>query len=65
MRLDTPEGNLEPSRRGVAASLFFAGYATAALSSCASPVTTPSDELVTEDVHITGAGGYSLPPLRG
>lgn len=61
MRLDTPEGNLEPSRRGVAASLFFAGYASAALSSCASPVTTPSDELVTEDVHITGAGGYSLP----
>lgn len=61
MRLDTPEGNLEPSRRGIAASLFFAGYATAALSSCASPVTTPSDELVTEDVHINGAGGYSLP----
>jgi carboxymethylenebutenolidase len=61
MRLDTPEGNLEPSRRSIATSLFFAGYATAALSSCASPVTTPSDELVTEDVHVTGAGGYALP----
>ena len=61
MRLDTPEGNLEPSRRSIAASLFFAGYATAALSSCASPVTTPSDELVTEDIHVTGAGGYALP----
>jgi carboxymethylenebutenolidase len=61
MRLDTPEGNFPPTRRNVAASLFFAGYATAAVSSCASPVTTPSDELIVEDVHIAGAGGYSLP----
>jgi carboxymethylenebutenolidase len=61
MRLDTPEGNLEPTRRNVAASLFFAGYASAAVSSCASPVTTPSDELIVEDVHYDGAGGYSLP----
>lgn len=61
MRLDTPEGNLPPTRRSMAASLFFAGYATAAVSSCASPVTTPSDELIVEDVHINGAGGYSLP----
>jgi carboxymethylenebutenolidase len=41
--------------------LFFAGYASAALSSCASPVTTPSDNLIVEDVRIDGAGGYSLP----
>ena len=61
MRLDTPEGNFDPTRRTIAASLFFAGYAPAALSACASPVTTPSDELVIEDVHVTGAGGYSLP----
>lgn len=61
MRLDTPEGQLPPSRRSIAASLFFAGYAPAALSSCASPVTTPSDALIEEDVHVTGAGGYSLP----
>ncbi|MGD9968473.1 MAG: dienelactone hydrolase family protein [Hyphomonadaceae bacterium] len=61
MRLDTPEGNFPPTRRSMAASLFFAGYATAAVASCASPVTTPSDELITEDVHFTGAGGYSLP----
>ncbi len=61
MRLDTPEGNFPPTRRTMAASLFFAGYATAALSSCASPVTTPSDELITEDVHFTGHGGYALP----
>ncbi len=62
MRLDTPEGKIiEPSRRSIAASLFFAGYAPAALSSCASPVTTPSDDLVLEDVHFTGAAGYNLP----
>jgi carboxymethylenebutenolidase len=61
MRLDTPEGNLDPSRRTIAASLFMSGYAVAALSACASPVTTPSDELVVEDVHVTGAGGYRLP----
>lgn len=61
MRLDTPEGNLSPTRRSIAASLFFAGYAPAALSACASPVTTPGDDLVIEDVHVTGAGGYNLP----
>lgn len=61
MRLDTPEGNLAPSRRTIAASLFFSGYATAALSSCASPVTTPADELIVEDVRFAGAGGYQLP----
>lgn len=61
MRLDTPEGNFPPTRRTMAASLFFAGYATAAVSSCASPVATPSDGLITEDVRINGAGGYALP----
>ena len=61
MRLDTPEGNLAPSRRTIAASLFFSGYATAALSSCASPVETPADDLIVEGVHLPGAGGYSLP----
>jgi carboxymethylenebutenolidase len=61
MRLDTPEGNFPPTRRTMAASLFFAGYATAALSSCASPVTTPSEELIVEDVRFSGYGGYSLP----
>ncbi|MGD9982420.1 MAG: dienelactone hydrolase family protein [Hyphomonadaceae bacterium] len=61
MRLDSPEGNFPPTRRTMAASLFFAGYATAAVSSCASPVTTPSDALITEDVRFAGAGGYSLP----
>jgi carboxymethylenebutenolidase len=61
MNLLTPEGNFDPTRRSIAASLFFAGYAPAALSSCASPVTTPGDELIEEDVRVAGAGGYSLP----
>ncbi len=61
MRLDTPEGNLEPSRRALAASLFFAGYASAAVSSCATPTTTSDDEQITGEVQITGAGGYALP----
>lgn len=61
MRLDTPEGNLHPSRRSIAASLFFSGYAAAALSSCASPVETAADNLIIDDVHVPGAGGYSLP----
>jgi carboxymethylenebutenolidase len=61
MKLDTPEGNFPPTRRAIAASLFFAGYAPAALSSCATPVTTPSDALIEEDVHVSAAGGYNLP----
>lgn len=61
MKLDTPEGNFPPTRRLFAASMFFAGYAPAALSSCASPVTTPGDELTIEDVNVTGANGYALP----
>lgn len=61
MRLLTPEGNFDPTRRTIATSLFFAGYASAAVSSCASPVTTSSDELIVEDVHINGFNNYSLP----
>lgn len=53
--------NFAATRRSIAASLFFAGYAPAALSSCANPVSTPGDELIEEDVHVMGAGGYSLP----
>jgi carboxymethylenebutenolidase len=60
-RLDTPEGNLDPSRRSVAASLFFSGYAVAGAASCASPVTTSPDGLIEEDVFVQGAGGYRLP----
>ncbi len=57
----TPEGNPPPSRRAAVASLFFAGYAPAALSACATPVTTPAEALLTEDVTFSGAGGYQLP----
>lgn len=61
MRLDTPEGNLPPSRRTVAASLFMSGYAAAAVSSCATPVTTPADGLIEEELFVDGAAGYRLP----
>lgn len=61
MRLDTPEGNPHPSRRSVAASLFLSGYAAAATSASAEPIITPSEGLIEEDVHFTGAGGYRLP----
>ncbi len=61
MRLDTPEGNLNPSRRAIAGSLFFCGYAAAAASASAAPIQTPSDGLVIEDVYVAGAGGYRLP----
>lgn len=61
MRLDTPEGNLPPSRRAALASLFTVGYAPAALSACASPVTTPTDEIITAEVSFAGAAGYRLP----
>jgi len=62
MRIDTPEGDIiQPSRRAIAASLFFVGYAPAALSACAAPVRTPEDDLIIEEPHITGTGGYSLP----
>jgi carboxymethylenebutenolidase len=59
--LDTPFGNIEPSRRTIAASLFFAGYAAAALSAEAEPIVTPSDGLIVADVHVRGANGYNLP----
>lgn len=61
MRLDTPEGNPPPSRRSVAASLFFSGYAAAALSACAAPIATPAEDLIVEDIHVTGADRYRLP----
>lgn len=61
MRLTGPEGNFPPSRRTVTASLFMSGYAAAALSSCASPVTTSSDALIEEDVRFAAHGGYELP----
>src|SRR5262245_32028011 len=62
MRLDTPDGKtIHPSRRAVAASVFFSGYAAAALSAEAEPIHTSEEGLHIEDVHVTGAGGYHLP----
>jgi carboxymethylenebutenolidase len=62
MRLDTPEGNLPPNRRRfVAGSLFFSGYAAAAVSACAEPIATPANGLIVEDIHFAGANGYQLP----
>lgn len=61
MRLDTPEGNPEPSRRLFVSSAFFSGYAVAALDAAAVPVVTPSDGLIVEDVTFMGAGSYQLP----
>jgi carboxymethylenebutenolidase len=42
-------------------SLFFAGYAAAALDANAQPIVTPNDGLITEDVSFAGANGYQLP----
>lgn len=63
MRLATPEGRdpLSPSRRLVTASLFTAGYALAVSPANAQAITTPTDGLLLEDVHVNGHGGYSLP----
>jgi carboxymethylenebutenolidase len=61
MRLDTPEGNLPPSRRLVFGSMFFAGYAVAALDANAQPIVTPSDGLVVEDIHFAAVNDYHLP----
>ena len=60
MRRDQAE-DASPSRRAVAASLFAAGYAPAALSACASPVTTSAEGLAEAEVRISGADGYDLP----
>lgn len=61
MRLDGPEGSVNPSRRAVATTLFMSGYAVAAVSACAEPITTSAEGVATEDVRIDGAGGYALP----
>jgi carboxymethylenebutenolidase len=57
----TPEGNPPPSRRAALASMFVAGYAPAALSACATPITTEAEGILMEDVTFPGHGGYQLP----
>lgn len=69
MSLIRPEGpqaeDLILSRRtlgaGAVGGLFFAGYAPAALAAQASPVTTDSAGLTTEDVTFPAPDGFALP----
>ena len=56
----TQRGDLDLSRRG-AISLFFAGYAVAALSAEAKPITTPADGLTIEEVTIANGADKPLP----
>ena len=62
--LTRPEGS-EPEdfnvSRRLLGGLFFAGYATAALAQNATPITTPSDGLTTEDVTYPAPDGFALP----
>lgn len=55
LKLTRPEGNLpgdlDVSRRALG-GLFFAGYAVAAASAQAEPITTPADGLITETVML-------------
>lgn len=48
-------GDFHMSRRGLAAGLFFCGYALAALSAEAAPITTDTDGLAVEDVLVPTA----------
>ncbi|HEY0053171.1 MAG TPA: dienelactone hydrolase family protein [Caulobacteraceae bacterium] len=67
--LRRPEGHtaeeLKLSRRGLGkaglGSLFFGGYAVAALSAQAEPVTTDAEGLITAEVSYPAPDGFSLP----
>ena len=63
--LTRPDGTSEPDdfhlTRRTAVSLFFAGYAVAALAAEATPVTTPVDGLVIEEVLIPNGAANALP----
>ena len=63
VHLTRPEG-AEPqdfhlSRRGIA-SLFFGGYALAALSAQAEPIHTPADGLIIEEERVLDNGEIEL-----
>ncbi|MBX9797244.1 dienelactone hydrolase family protein [Sphingomonas sp.] len=63
--LTRPDGteaeDLHLSRRGVIGSLFFSGYALAALSAEAAPITTAADGLVIEEALIPNGAATPLP----
>lgn len=63
--LTRPEGT-EPqdfhlTRRGAVASMFFAGYALSALAADATPITTPEDGLIIDEVLIPNGAAKPLP----
>lgn len=64
LNLTRPEGS-EPQdfhlTRRTAVSMFFAGYAVAAVAANAKPVTTPADGLVIEEVLIPNGAATPLP----
>jgi len=63
--LTRPEGSLPEdfhvSRRAAVASMFFTGYAVAAFSAEAAPITTPADGLVIEEALIPNGAAKPLP----
>lgn len=63
--LTRPDGtepqDLHLTRRGAVASMFFAGYALAAVAADAQPVTTPEDGLVIEEALIANGADKPLP----
>lgn len=63
--LTRPEGtdprDLHITRRGAVASMFFAGYAAAALAADAKPVITPADGLIIEEALIANGAAKPLP----
>ncbi len=61
MRLDTPEGPLNPSRRTIAASLFTAGYALALQPAAATAIQTDERGLQVLERTVLGDRGLSLP----
>ncbi len=64
LNLTRPEGSLPEDfhvTRRTAVSMFFAGYALAAVSAEAAPITTPADGLVIEEVLIPNGAPKPLP----
>ena len=64
LNLTRPEGSLPEDfhlTRRAAVSMFFAGYALAAVSAEAAPITTPADGLVIEEVLIPNGAPKPLP----
>ena len=65
MHLTRPEGtepaDLHLTRRAAVGSMFFAGYALAALDANAAPITTAADDLIIEEALIANGAEKPLP----